>query len=98
MKKKIIIAAMAVLTLSAGLFFAIQSQTPDLFKANLNALSDEEGTPAALCHFRAADGDPQLFQYYLECDSKTNDGMLYPCPVNKLPFISQSSSHCIQSN
>ena len=40
MKKKIIIAAMAVLTLSAGLFFAIQSQTPDLFKANLNALSD----------------------------------------------------------
>ena len=68
------------------------SKNISLLMANVEALSQDEGTPRAQCYRHADAGD---YKSVYECDSRTNPTTMYPCPPTERYMILGVSDWCL---
>lgn len=95
MKKHMILAAgVALVTAAISVFAFVNNEKNSmdaLFKANVEALADNEGTPVTTCFIDGISGEWVSAKF---CDKETSTSMLYPCPTSEFWGHKSASSYC----
>jgi hypothetical protein len=87
------IVAIAAVTVSLSVY-QHRNGTPEisLLSANVEALSNDEGTPASSC---ARTGGPSCpYEERMYCNSQTNSDTIYPCPTSSRMDYYSSMDRC----
>lgn len=92
--KKIILTIAVLIALSIVITSFVWLKSNPLLIKNIEALSDEEGTPSNLCYTVNYSSEEDA-TYFLKCNDKTSDSMLYPC-LESVYGVKGISSHCIR--
>lgn len=96
MKKNFFMLPCVAVVVIATFVITMFSQTSEykgnsLLMANVEALSQNEGTKRAQCYQPSYEGD---WKFAYQCDSKTNPDTAYPCPKNESSMILGLSDWC----
>ena len=95
--KKIYIAIAVVLFAAASVaaVLAVRSHNrmDDFFRANLDALTMDEGTPVKTCYIDSDDFEDD-YTMAVFCDTRTSSSMIYPCQSERWGRKGVKSSMC----
>ncbi len=97
MKKKLFLSVATFAAVGAACFAAFNTNTQprefsDLELANIEALTQGEGTPVEDCV--ASSSSTAEFGLFYRCDDRTTSGMLYPCKESKEYIQKGVITHC----
>lgn len=100
MKKSILIAASLIsilgVSLAANNFNSNNREFSELELANIEALTDDEGTPVKPCYrYSNISGDDYGWHNDF-CNQKTSKDMIYPCSDNMLLGYRAQLTNCIK--